>query len=106
MRLSPYYPPLFLRVLGFAYRSMGQYGQAIAALERARDRLPNSPVYIDLAITYVGAGREEEARAAAAEILKRNPKFSVKRYAKAMPFKDPAELKRALDALRKAGLPE
>ncbi len=40
------------------------------------------------------------------EVIKRNPKFSVKRFAKASPFKDPAELKRALDALRKAGLPE
>ena len=107
MRLSPYPPPLFLSVLGRVYYSMGQYDQAIAAFERGRARRPNSPLpYIFLAMTYSEAGREEEARAAAAEILRINPKFSARRFAKAMPFKDPAELKRALDALRKAGLPE
>jgi adenylate cyclase len=107
MRLSPYYSTTFLRFLGNAYRMMGQYDEAIEALERGRARLPNSPLsYIWLAAAYAEAGRQEEARAAAAEILKLNPKFSVKRFAKAAPYKDPAELKRALDALRKAGLPE
>jgi hypothetical protein len=76
-------------------------------LERVRVQQPNSLLsYIWLSMAYVDAGREEEARAAAAELLKLKPKFSVKRFAKALPYKDPAELKRALDGLRKAGLPE
>ena len=81
--------------------------RAIAAFEHARARGPRSPfVYIFLATTYAEAGREEEARAAVAELLKRFPKFSVKRIARALPYKDPAELKRIVVALRKAGLPE
>ena len=48
----------------------------------------------------------EEARAAAAEVLRLNPKFSVKQYGKRLYFKDPAQMKRTLDALRKAGLPD
>jgi len=107
MRLSPYYPPHFLRFLGLAYRSMGKYDEAIAVLKRARARGPSSPfVYILLAMTYAEAGRQEEARAAAKELLKRFPKFSVKRAARAILFKDPAEQERLRDALRKAGLPE
>ncbi len=107
MRLSPYPPPIFLRILGVAYWSTGKYDEAIAALERARARNPGSPfTYIFLATTYAEAGREEEARAAVAELLKRFPKFSLKRVAKALPYKDPAEVKRIVVALRKAGLPE
>ncbi|MFQ5916014.1 MAG: tetratricopeptide repeat protein, partial [Nitrospinota bacterium] len=107
MRLSPYYSTTFLRFLGNAYRMMGQYDEAIEVLERGRAPLPNSPLsFIWLAAAYAEAGKGEEARAAAAEILKRDPKFSVKRFAKAAPYKDPAELKRALNALRKAGLPD
>jgi adenylate cyclase len=107
MRLSPLSPGLFLRILGLAYHSTGDHGEAITVLERARARTPSSPfVYIYLAMTYSGAGREEEARAAVAELLRRQPVFSVKRVANAIFFKDPAEQIRALDDLRKAGLPE
>ena len=48
----------------------------------------------------------EEARAAAQEILKRNPRFSAKRFVKFTDYKDPAEKERYLRALLKAGLPE
>jgi hypothetical protein len=45
----------------------------------------------------------EDARAAAAEILKINPKFSLERYAKTLPFTRPAA-DRIVEDLRKAGL--
>ena len=51
-------------------------------------------------------GSEEEARAGAKEILRINPKFSVERYMKANPLKDPAARDRLAQALRKAGLPD
>ncbi|MEE9257386.1 MAG: adenylate/guanylate cyclase domain-containing protein, partial [bacterium] len=59
-----------------------------------------------LAIIYAEAGRMEEARAAAQEVIKREPKFSAKRFVKTLDYKDPAENERALASLRKAGLPE
>jgi adenylate cyclase len=110
MRLSPYYPDWYLPVLGHAYRLTGQYKEAIDALERWRERAnPRSELpYLMLAFTYAEAGREDDANKAVEELLKRKPKASIEGYAKSkfFAYKDPAEIKRALDLLRKAGLPE
>ncbi|MEJ2235257.1 MAG: tetratricopeptide repeat protein [Syntrophobacterales bacterium] len=110
MRLSPYYPSWYLPVLGHAYRLTGQYKEAIDALESWRDRAnPRSELpYLMLAFTYVEAGRKEDANKAVEEILKRKPKASIEGYAKSkfFAYKDPTEIKRALESLRKAGLPE
>ena len=59
-----------------------------------------------LAATYIDLGREEEARAEAAEVLRINPKFSLERFAKRRMQKNKAALEREIDALRKAGLPD
>jgi hypothetical protein len=48
--------------------------------------------------------REEEARAAAAELRRLDPEFSVDRIAKRLPFKDKVYTERYVNALRKAGL--
>ena len=110
MRYSPYYPSWYLPILGLAYRLTGQYDQAIDALEnwRARANPRASLPHLFLAYTYVEVGRGKEAQVAVGEILKRNPKASIKGYAKSnlFPYKDPAEIERVLESLRKAGLPE
>jgi len=110
MRLSPYYPAWYLAVLGHAYRLTGQYEEAITLLEswRARANPRSALPHLFLAFTYEEAGRGEEAQAAVAEVLKRKPKASIKGYAKSklFPYKDPADIERVLDSLRKAGLPE
>jgi hypothetical protein len=51
-------------------------------------------------------GREKEARAEAAEVLRINPKFSLDYWGKAVgtAFKDQSEVDKAINALRKAGL--
>ncbi len=41
-----------------------------------------------------------------AEVLRLNPKFSVKKYAKRLSIRDKAVKERYIDALRKAGLPD
>jgi Tetratricopeptide repeat len=64
----------------------------------------NLPVHLILAIAYSELGREEEARAAAAEVLRINPKFSLEVHKERVPIKNPAVLERTLAALRKAGL--
>ncbi len=56
-----------------------------------------------MTVSYIRLGREEEARAAAAELLKVNPKFSLERYAKMLPFTKPVA-DRVIEDLRKAGL--
>ena len=51
------------------------------------------------------AGRESEARAQAAGVLRINPNFSLEQYAKASPLKNQTDLKeRVIEPLRKAGL--
>ena len=59
--------------------------------------------YIHMAISYMRLGREEEARAAAAELLRINPKFSLEGYAKTLPFTKPVAQGIVYD-LRKVGL--
>jgi len=49
-------------------------------------------------------GREKEARAEAAEVLRINPKISVDSGAKRSLFKDRSETDKVVDALHKAGL--
>ena len=58
----------------------------------------------DLAAVYSEVGREAEARTAAAEVLRINPKWSLEVWKQRVPYKDPATLERVFAALRKAGL--
>jgi hypothetical protein len=47
---------------------------------------------------------EEEARNAAQELLRIDPKFSARRLAQTMTYKDPTVATRALELMNKAGL--
>jgi hypothetical protein len=49
-------------------------------------------------------GREKEAYAEAAEVLRINPKFSVYNFVKALPYKDQSVIDKIIDTSRKAGL--
>ena len=107
MRLSPIYPEWFLASLGMAYRMTGQYDKAIEALRGCLERNPDYvPSYLHLVITYIQLNRLEEAQALVPEIIKRSPSFSLKKFEKSLFYKDSAETKRMLTALRTAGLPD
>jgi TolB-like protein/Flp pilus assembly protein TadD len=104
IRLNPFAPSVFFNNLAVAYRDAGQYEKAIEECKKALQRAPNSQFpYIHLAISYIRLGREEEARAAAAEILRVNPKFSLEGYSKILPFIRPVA-DRVIEDLRRAGL--
>ena len=49
-------------------------------------------------------GREKEARAEAAEVLRIDPNFSLDRFAKVFPYKDHSITDNLVNACRKAGL--
>ena len=66
----------------------------------------NIVAQVALAFNYAAWGRDEEARAAAQDVLRIDPKFSAQRYARAFPYKDPALSAQALALMRKAGLPD
>jgi TolB-like protein/Tfp pilus assembly protein PilF len=107
IRLNPFGPPNFWHHMAIGYSQTGQYDKAIAALKSALQREPKDVLaYTILTSTYIYAGREEEGRAMAAEVLKIDPNFSAERAAAAIPWKDPSKNERGLAALRKAGLPD
>ena len=84
---------------------MGRYDEAIEWGKKAVDRDPkNLPAHLVLAACYSLAGREEEAQAEAAQVLRINPEYSLERLARTDPQKNQAVKKRYIDALRKAGL--
>jgi adenylate cyclase len=105
IRLNPMPPDWYLHHLGFAYFLTGHYEETMALSKRILNRNPDYiSAYLGLACCNAVLGREEEARAAAAEVLRINPKTSLKYWEKALPFKKQADKVLFFDALRKAGL--
>jgi adenylate cyclase len=105
LRLNPKAPNYYYRNLAGALRDSGQYDEAIAVAKKAIEREPDDLVaYVLLASSYGLAGRMEEANAAANEVLRINPKFSIERFMSIFPLKDPAARESVAEALRKAGL--
>jgi adenylate cyclase len=104
-RLNPMPPNWYFLSLGYAYCVTGQYEKAIATVKKALQRNPDDMMaHIALATSYIMGGREEEARAEAAEVLRIDPKFSLEYYANTLPYKNQADTELMIDALRKAGL--
>ncbi|HEV8714874.1 MAG TPA: tetratricopeptide repeat protein [Candidatus Binatia bacterium] len=105
LRLNPRSPPWYLFGLGWAYRLTGRYAEAIAPLKQYLTHYPNIlGTHLTLAAVYSELGKEAEARAEAAEVLRINPQFSLEVHKQGAPIKDPAVLARHLAALRQAGL--
>jgi adenylate cyclase len=107
IRLNPLDPSMGLYGLGMAYIRMERYEEAITVFKKTLHYQPDMlPTHVRLAACYAALGREEEAHAEAAEVLRLNPKFSVKWQAKIIEIVDKAVKERYIDALRKAGLPD
>jgi len=105
IRINPIPPNTYLRNTAIALRELGRYEEAIAYLKRAVEREPTDFLaYYGLAATYSMAGRMEEARAAAKEVLRINPRIT--RHFTTFPLKDPVARERLAEALGKAGLPD
>jgi adenylate cyclase len=84
---------------------MERYKEAITEYNKALHLTPKNVIaFTGLAICYSLSGQEEEAHAAAAEILRINPKFSLKGWSMRLTYKDQALKERWRDALHKAGL--
>jgi adenylate cyclase len=105
IRLNPMPPTNYLFGLGMAYSWTGQYEEAIKWCEKAVRQDPDSFLTrLMMTQVYSLSGREEEARAEAAEVLRINPKFSVDKWEKASTVKKKTEKERSMATLRKAGL--
>jgi adenylate cyclase len=105
IRLNPFPPAVSFYFLSVAYSMLGRFDEAVENAKKAVERDPeNQHIYLCLAFTCIFAGREEEARAAAAEVLRINPAFSIEQYVRLRPHFNKSQIDRTIDALRKAGL--
>jgi adenylate cyclase len=107
-RLNPVAPPSYYYMNGaHSYALTGRSEDGIRMAKEMLARWPNLIYgHIQLAGFYTALGRDEEARAAALDVLRIDPKFSAQRYVRMLPYKDPAINARLLERLRKAGLPD
>jgi len=111
MRLNPQYPAWYLYILASSYFHEERYEEAIEAGNRLLDRTrkgewPPILAHLGLSVSYTELGRDEEASAHAAKVLKINPKFSLENYARTNQYKNKSDFERYLASLRKAGLPK
>jgi TolB-like protein/DNA-binding winged helix-turn-helix (wHTH) protein/Flp pilus assembly protein TadD len=105
MRLNPHYPSQYPSILGRAYYHLGQYEEAVETLQHAMEINPVriSP-HLYLVLSYVAAGRLDEARWEVDKLLMQDPGYSLDIVNQALPVTDPRELARMKDDLRRAGL--
>ena len=106
-RLCPVYPMWFLLTLGHICRVSGNTDEAIEAFgEMVRRDADQIEGHIGLAGIMAEVGNQDQAKAAASEILRINPKFSVGRYFSNISFQNPDLLSQYTENLRQAGLPD
>jgi len=105
LRLNPRLPTESFFALGQVYYLTGRTEEAIAALKKLLNGSPADLVaHLYLAAVYSELGRDAEAQAEAAEVLRINPKWSLEVWKQRVPYKEPAMLERVFAALQKAGL--
>jgi adenylate cyclase len=105
IRIDPRNQDWYLIHIGWACFLIKRYEETLTTLKKVVARYPNHlGAYSFLACTYSELGDEQKAQAAAREVLRISPNFSLEGLKQQMPYKDPAVLERFVAALRKAGL--
>ena len=108
-RLSPFDPLnfVFFTVAGIAEFVAGRYDPAIVWLRKAKREKPRFVATLrTLCASLCAAGRVDDARTVARELLEVEPNFSVHSIEAWYPFRRPDDLARYVAGLRGAGLPE
>jgi adenylate cyclase len=103
MRLNPYHPERFWSHLGRACYCAEKYAEAAEAFSRITR--PDHTHHAFLAATFARMGNAVAAAAHAAEVLKREPKFSVAVYLTTQHYKREVDRRRHEAGLLSAGLP-
>ena len=113
LRLDPIPRAYSFQGSGNSYFLAKRYEDALTQYKRLLDRANKGEynqlvAHLHLAQTYVMLGQEKEAQEHIAEVLKLNPKYSIKRYANTLArfYKNQGDRDHLINALRKAGLPE
>ena len=107
VRLDPFPPSPTFGQIGFANYTWKRYRDAV---HWCREHISRQPIaqwaHVTLACAYAKSGQLGEARAAAAEVLRINPDFTIESSKRILVYKDPKDLEHYIDGMRKAGLPE
>jgi tetratricopeptide (TPR) repeat protein len=105
MALSPNYQAWYLGVLGNAYRLVGRPEEAIAAFRGYHARSPGYGL-ADIVMIQEQAGRLEDARQTAAQLLAARPTFTVTSWLRTQFRVDTKQMAADMTSLRAAGVPE
>jgi tetratricopeptide (TPR) repeat protein len=105
MRLNPVPPNWYFATLGNAYLMTERYKEAVDEFKKALEPSPDFLLaHLGLITCYSLMGLKGEIAGSVAEVLRIDPKFSLDRLAKAMPFMNREILQFMLETLREAGL--
>src|SRR6185295_13169218 len=104
MRLDPHHAPDLYSFIGNAYFFTGQFESSLEMHRVAGNRLANLPqVHVWHAAVAAQLDRMEEAKAAAANVLRLQPDFTVSSFLSLIRLADGKDEQRLSAALRKAG---
>jgi adenylate cyclase len=107
VRLDPFQLPSRLAYLGNAFYMLKRYDEAVPPLRECVSRMRYFRIgHLWLAAALAQLDRMDEARAAAAEVLRIEPGFTIQRWKCTAVYRRPEDAERLLDGIRKAGLPE
>jgi adenylate cyclase len=106
-RLDPFHPAVYARLLGTAHYLAGHEGEALELLRIAVVREPNyRAAQVWLAAAAAQAGQMDEARQAAAAVLRIDPDFTIAKWLDFIRLARPQDAAHLADGLRRAGLPD
>jgi len=109
IRIDPFPSPGYYLELGYAYFLTGNYEEAVRISKKACALTPdNEGCHRTLAAAYGMMGKDTEARAEAAELLRIMPEWSIEGWKQRQGhgWKNQADVDRFAEGLRRAGLPE
>lgn len=107
MLINPVYTFEYPYLLGRAQYGLGRYEEAIEALSSAIERNETALApHLYLAASFIGLGQQDDAEWEIEQVLVLDPEYTTTKYESIAGIAKEDELKRFLDDLRKAGLPD
>lgn len=104
IRRAPIYPPLFKDILAAAHRVRGDDAKAVECATDAIAVNQNDLIgRLVLASVYVRSGKHDLAARMVEDVHRIEPAFSLERFAKGQPYRDPDLLAQFVADLEKAG---